>query len=179
MDIENIFNQFNHISTFQDAEAIDSGHINNTYLVLTQDSAAPDYVLQKINSAVFKNIPALIQNKVLVTDFLRAKASDEDKENIVRLIPTLSGEHYYIDSNNDYWNLMVFIPDSGVYLMTISTKIAAEAGRLFGQFFYLLNDFEANKLSETIPRFHDMDHRLAQLKIPSNSSVTGILKIIV
>ena len=162
MTIKETFNQFNHQSSFQDAEPIDSGHINTTYLVLTQDLAAPDYILQKINSAVFKNIPGLIQNKILVTDFLRTKA--KEKENIVRLIPTKSGEYYYIDSNNDYWNLMIFIPDSGVYLVAKSTKIASEAGRLFGEFFYLLNDFEADKLSETIPRFHDIDYRLTQFE---------------
>lgn len=162
MSLENIFNQFNHQGSFQDAEPIDSGHINTTYLVLTQDKASPDYILQKINSAVFKNIPDLIQNKILVTDFLRTKA--KEKENIVRLIPTKSGEYYYLDNNKDFWNLMVFIPDSGVYLVAKSTKIAEEAGRLFGEFFYLLNDFEADKLSETIPRFHDMDYRLDQFE---------------
>ena len=164
MDIESIFDQFNHKSAFQDAEPIDSGHINTTYLVRTEDFALPDYILQKINSEVFKNIPDLIQNKILVTDFLRAKASDQEKENIIRLIPTKTGENYYIDSNKDYWNLMAFIPNSEVYLMAKSTKIAAEAGRLFGQFFYLLNDFEAKKLTETIPRFHDMEHRLDQFE---------------
>lgn len=162
MSIENVFNQFNHQGSFQAAEPIDSGHINTTYLVLTQDLTSPDYVLQKINSDVFKNIPDLIQNKILVTDFLRTKA--KEKENIVQLIPTKSGEYYYIDNNKDFWNLMVFIPDSGVYLVAKSTKIAGEAGRLFGEFFYLLNDFEADKLSETIPLFHDMDYRLDQFE---------------
>lgn len=164
MDLKKIFNQFKHESLFQEAEPIDSGHINTTYLVYTQDSASPDYILQKINSAVFKNIPDLIQNKVLVTNFLRAKADEEEKGNIVQLVPTLSEEYYYVDSNKDYWNLMVFIPDSGVFLMASSPKIAGEAGRLFGQFFYLLNDFEATKLSETILQFHDMEHRLAQFE---------------
>lgn len=164
MNLQSLFDQFYHEGTFQKAEAITSGHINNTYLILTQDPASPDYILQRINSMVFKNIPDLIQNKVLVTDFLRTKASDLEKENIVRLIPTKSGENYYIDSNKDAWNLMVFIPDSGVYLMAKSTKIAEEAGRLFGQFFYLLNDFEADKLCETILQFHDMDYRLAQFE---------------
>jgi len=164
MDLKTIFDQFNHKSTFQEAIPIDSGHINNTYLVYTLDSNLPDYILQKINSDVFKNIPDLIENKIRVTDFLRAMANDQEKQNIIQLIPTISGKYYFVDNNNDYWNLMVFIPDSGVYLVAKSTKIAAEAGRLFGQFFYLLNDFEAHKLSETIPLFHDLNHRLAQFE---------------
>jgi hypothetical protein len=164
MSLKNIFDQFKHKSSFRDAEAIDSGHINTTYLIRTQDSDAPDYILQKINSAVFKNIPALIRNKVLVTDFLRSKTTAEERGNIVRLQPTKSNEYYYIDNHKDYWNLMVFIPESGVYLVAKSLKIAAEAGRLFGQFFYLLNDFEAEKLTETIPHFHNMDYRLMQFE---------------
>jgi Ser/Thr protein kinase RdoA (MazF antagonist) len=59
---------------------------------------------------------------------------------------------------------MVFIPDSQVYLKAANSRIAKEAGRLFGEFFYLLNDFEVEKLAETIPRFHDMDYRLAQFE---------------
>jgi len=162
MSIESIFNQFNHEGVFQKAEAIESGHINTTILIRTLSSASPDYVLQRINSNVFKNIPDLIKNKVLVTDFLRTKV--QVQENIIRLIPTKSGEYYFVDTNNDYWNLMVFIFDSRVYLKAPNTKIAEEAGRLYGQFFYLLNDFESEKLTETIPRFHDMHYRLNQFE---------------
>ncbi|MBN1649737.1 MAG: aminoglycoside phosphotransferase family protein [Bacteroidales bacterium] len=162
MKLKTIFDQFKHKSSFQEAVPIDSGHINSTYLVYTSDSSSPDYILQKINAAVFKNIPALIENKILVTTFLRLKA--EEQESIIQLIPSISGKYYYVDSQNDYWNLMVFIPDSGVYLMAKSPKIAEEAGKLFGRFFYLLNDFDADKLSVTIPHFHNLNHRLSQFE---------------
>ncbi|MDA3904845.1 MAG: aminoglycoside phosphotransferase family protein [Bacteroidales bacterium] len=164
MELKHIFDQFNHKGIFKIAEPINSGHINTTYLIRTQDSASPDYILQKINSEVFKDIPALIQNKILVTDFLRAKVKETEKDNIIQLIPSISGKYYFKDNNKDYWNLMIFIPNSCVYLKAPNAKIAAEAGRLFGQFFYLLNDFDAGKLSETIPRFHDLNYRLTQFE---------------
>lgn len=177
MTLKEIFNRFNHEGVFQKAKAIDSGHINSTYLVQTRSSEDPDYILQKINSKVFKNIPDLIQNKILVTNFLRSKVSDQEKRNIIRLMPTKSDTYSFIDNNNDYWNLMVFIPDSQVYLKATNSRIAKEAGRLFGQFFYLLNDFEVEKLAETIPRFHDLDHRLKQLEVAIKNANDERLKL--
>ena len=174
MTIKETFNQFDHEGDFQKAEPINSGHINTTIHIHTKGLASPDYVLQKINSAVFKNVPDLIQNKILVTDFLRTKA--KEKENIVRLIPTKSGENYFVDEVNNYWNLMVFIPDSRVYLKAPNTRLAQEAGRLFGEFFYLLNDFEAEKLSETIPRFHDMNYRLEQFENAKQQARSELLE---
>ncbi len=164
MTLEEIFNQFKHEGIFNYAESIKSGHINLTYLIRTSETTASDYILQKINSNVFKNIPELIHNKILITNFLREKAADKEKVNIVRLIYTISGDYYFIDDNKDYWNLMVFIPNSQVYTKAPNIKIAKEAGALFGQFFYLLNDFDSDKLSETISLFHDINHRLAKFK---------------
>ena len=160
MTLEEIFDQFNHKGIFHRAETINSGHINATYLIRTLEADTPDYVMQKINSDVFKNIPELIQNKVLVTDFLSKKANDQEKIYSIQLIPTKSDVYYLYNPEDGYWNLMNYIPKSRIYLKPPNTNVAAEAGRLFGQFFYSLNDFEADKLYETIPRFHDMEYRL-------------------
>lgn len=164
MNLHELFDQFDHLGVFKKAESILSGHINTSFLIQTQQQKTPDYVLQKINAAVFKNIPDLIQNKVLVSNYLRTKVNDSEKQNIIKLIPSYSGDYYFIDENKDYWNLMIFISDSQVFLNAPNVKVANEAGRLFGQFFYLLNDFDAEKLSETIPLFHDLVFRFQQFE---------------
>lgn len=48
------------------------GHINDTFLVKTT-AGEKYYILQRINTAVFKNAEALMENIILVTDFLREK----------------------------------------------------------------------------------------------------------
>ena len=46
-----------------------SGHINDTYLV-TEENA---YILQRINTRIFKDVEGLMRNISLVTGFLREK----------------------------------------------------------------------------------------------------------
>ena len=54
------------------AESHGGGHINDTFLVKTE-KGEKYYILQRINTAVFKNAEALMENIILVTDFLREK----------------------------------------------------------------------------------------------------------
>jgi len=163
MNLEEIFYQFDHTANYMSSILIKGGHINSTYHIITK-GFAPDYVLQKINSRVFKNIPALIQNKVLVTNFLRQKTPTKHHKNIIEIIPCKSGRYYFIDKQNSFWNLMIFIPESVVYNKAKKSEIAGEAGSLFGGFFNLLNDFNVDHLEETIPHFHDLDFRFKQFE---------------
>lgn len=133
MQLEEIFDQFEHLGNFKRAESIAGGHINSTYSIET-DGNAPNYVLRKINSFVFRDIPSLIQNKVLVTEHLRKKAKESEKENIVQFVRAFKGDYYFKENENEYWDLMVFIPRSRIYLKVPSLSVALEAGRLFGDF---------------------------------------------
>ncbi len=51
-----------------------SGHINTTYLVKTDSGIG--YILQRLNSHVFHDIPALMANVKAVTEHLQSKDSD-------------------------------------------------------------------------------------------------------
>jgi len=51
-----------------------SGHINRTYLLVT--SRPHLYILQGLNTSVFKDIPGLMNNVAAVTDHLRKKTAD-------------------------------------------------------------------------------------------------------
>ncbi len=55
-----IFEQFDHIEVFKEYTELASGHINDTYLITSQNDQ--HFVLQRINSGVFKDVPGLIAN---------------------------------------------------------------------------------------------------------------------
>ena len=65
VDMNEILRQFNVKSKI---EAYGNGHINNTYCTET-----PKYILQKINTAIFKDPDSLMRNIRRVTAFLREK----------------------------------------------------------------------------------------------------------
>ena len=67
-----------------------SGHINETYLLVT--SRPHLYILQKINSYVFHNAAGLMDNIIAVTGALRRQ--DSDPRHVLTLVPTLDGRPY-------------------------------------------------------------------------------------
>lgn len=168
-----IFNQFQHKGEFRSFVELASGHINDTYLIVTKEK--PFFVIQRINHGVFKNVEGLIENKVAVSQHIREKLKNLPKKRqnrrVLTFVKTKSNESFYKDEEGNYWNLMIFIDKSLTYEIVKSEKIAYEGGRLLGNFLTLTSDFDAAKLTEVIPKFHDMSFRYSQfddaLKIAS------------
>jgi serine/threonine protein kinase len=164
--LEEAFNRFNHNSEFLSYSELASGHINDTYLVKT--AAGISYVLQRINHGVFKDVPGLISNKVNVSKHLQKKLAYLPKyelnRKVLSFVETLNGGYYYVDTDGGYWNLMVYIDNSITFETVNNEEVAYEGGKLIGDFLNLTSDFEASKLTEVIPKFHDMSFRFSQFQ---------------
>ncbi|AOW10615.1 phosphotransferase enzyme family protein [Flavobacterium gilvum] len=161
-----IFNKFNHNGEFDSFQELASGHINDTYLIKTKEK--PFFVLQRINHGVFKNVPGLIENKVAISRHIQEKLKNlsekKQKRQVLTFANTLSGKSYYQDEEGNYWNIMYFIDDSVTFEIVKEKEIAYEGGRLLGKFLTLTSDFDASKLTEVIPKFHDMSFRYSQFE---------------
>ncbi|MBG6062317.1 Ser/Thr protein kinase RdoA (MazF antagonist) [Flavobacterium sp. CG_9.1] len=161
-----LFNQFNHTSEFKLFEELASGHINDTYLIKTHEK--PYFVLQRINHKVFKNVPGLIHNKVAISRHLKEKLGHLSEQvlrrHVLDFINTKNGAPYYKDKDGNYWNMMVYIEDSVTFETVNNEEVAYEGGKLFGNFLFLTSDFLASKLTDVIPKFHDMSFRFSQFE---------------
>ena len=164
--LEFIFNQFKHKADFIYYEELASGHINDTYLIITKYK--PYFILQRINHEVFKNVPDLIANKVKVSEYLQKKMAhlpeNEIKRRVISFIGTKTGSMYYVDKDGNFWNMMLYIDHSKTYEVVTDEKVAFEGGKLFGEFLHLTSDFDATQLVEIIPNFHDMSFRFSQFE---------------
>lgn len=145
-------------------EPYGTGHINDTYRVINSNTKYPDYLLQRINNQIFKDIPGLMDNIKRVTEHLRNKLDDipgsEPEREALSLIPTKSGSWFYHNANNGYWRLYHFIKNHHAYDIVENSAQAFEGGRMFGKFMALLSDIPGGALNETIPGFHDINKRL-------------------
>lgn len=159
-----IFDQFNTTEVFKNFEELASGHINDTYLVTTD--SRKQFILQRINNGVFKDVPGLIANKVSVSKHLQKKLKhlpeDELKRRVLTFISTKKDIFYYHDQDGNFWNMMVYIEGSLTFETVNNEEIAYEGGKLFGEFLNLTSDFDARKLIEVIPNFHNMAFRYLQ-----------------
>jgi Ser/Thr protein kinase RdoA (MazF antagonist) len=139
-----------------------NGLINDSYLATTAGNA-PDYILQRINHHIFRDVDMLQDNIDAVTTHIRKKLTERGEKDIDRkvlqFIPARDGKKYHFDGEN-YWRMMVHIPHSVSY-ETINPEYAGHTGHAFGDFQHMLSDIPV-PLGETIPDFHNMEFRAAQ-----------------
>jgi Ser/Thr protein kinase RdoA (MazF antagonist) len=123
---------------------------------------APHFVLQRINTAAFKDPAALMENIGLVTAHIRAsyeaEGIDPDRR-VLTFAKAEGGTLLYTDPEGGAWRAYVYVDDVTAYDAIESADLFCEAGRGFGEFQNRLADFPAEKLSETIPGFHNTARR--------------------
>ncbi len=156
-DLKHICKQFKIESEVTSVSELNSGFINDTYLVKT--SSGSKYVLQRISTVVFKDVENVIENKVLVSEHLSKSKSDYK---VVRFIKTLSEAAYFKGKDSSYWNLMIYISDSVTHDVATNTLLVEEAGKLYGDFIIQAADLDMDKLVETLPDFHSIPWRYKQ-----------------
>lgn len=140
-----------------------NGHINDTYLTDTQN-----YILQRINTNIFKNPYNLMENIENVTAFLRKKikanGGDVTRETM-SVIRTLDNERFYKYDDNNCFRLYTFIKNTKTVEKVENPEDMYNAGVGFGKFLAMLNDYPVENLHETIKDFHNTPKRLNDLKI--------------
>lgn len=147
-----------------------AGHINETYAVYMPGEGGDElaYVLQRVNSNVFKDPAGVMDNIFGVTEYLRnvirREGGDPDRETL-SYIKTKSGCNYFEDSEGEPWRCYNFIPDSVCYQLVEEPEQFYQSGSSFGHFLKQLSDYPASKLNETIPDFHNTIRRFEAFQV--------------
>ena len=133
-------------------EEIKVGIVNQTYKVnfLTPEGKDKSYMIQSINTYAFKQPELIMDNIDQITEHMRPKKVGKVA---LHFHHTAEGKTYFIDEHG-FWRLFNYI-ESDTYNVTADLEIVRNAGEAFGEFQMLLSDYDASKLSETIPGFHD------------------------
>lgn len=144
-------------------EPYGNGHINDTYLC----DSNPGFILQRINTNVFKKPDEVMKNIAAVTAHLRTKiienGGNPDRETL-NVIPTKDGGDMYCADSENYYRMYKFIDNTVGYDVVENPIQLRRAGSAFGKFQRMLDDFNVEDLFETIPNFHYTPDRVEQLK---------------
>ena len=142
-----------------------NGHINDTLLVVAEDEKR--YILQRINTNVFRDPDMLMGNIVAVTEYMKEHSDAKEK---LYVIPALDGGNYVLHEGN-YFRLYNFI-DAISHDSDTKGTLLYNAGSAFGAFQNTLDGFDASVLGETIPNFHNTKKRYADFceAIENNAS---------
>ena len=145
------------------AEPYGNGHINDTFVF----DCKPKYILQKINTQIFKDPDELMENILGVTEHLKkkiAQAGGDTERETLTVIHTKDGKPYYRTEDGECFRVYKFISDATSYDLAENPMQLYHAAKAFGKFQNLLAYYPAETLHETILRFHDTRDRFAQLK---------------
>lgn len=128
-----------------------SGHINDTYLIQVDDE---EYLLQKLNQNVFqyperveRNLKSLLNSTSDL--FVKHYRTEEDA--------------YHHHNEDGIWRLTNFVGEGYAPQTATNLHEVAEAAKGYGRFTAFADDLDATQFIETIPKFHDLEWRLAQL----------------
>ena len=131
------------------------GHINVTYLVVTESGRR--YILQKVNNHIFKDVDGLMENIIAVTAHLRQQISDPRR--VLTLVPTVDDALYLHHENGSYWRVYDFVEGSICLQAPESSDDFYQSAVAFGDFQQQLKDFPAHTLHEVIVNFHNTADR--------------------
>jgi len=142
-------------------ETIKNGNINSTYKVTFREDSGTlkSYVVQKINTVVFRNPEEIMENIDRVTTHMH---EHYPRETTVHFHHTAEGKNFLYDEDGSFWRVMNYV-DSITFDTCDDPAVISATGEAFGRFQMQLSDFDGSLLHETIPDFHNTHKRLDKL----------------
>lgn len=166
---KSVLEQFRLDAPAVSCERYGCGHINETYLVVTQSGRR--YILQKISNRAFPDVAGLQENIAAVTAHLRAQT--DDPYGALNLIYTKAGESWHHQGENSDWRVYDFVENSICLQAPESPEDFYQSAIAFGTFQQQLSTFPAQTLHETIQNFHNTPDRYRLFRQAVEEDVMG------
>jgi Ser/Thr protein kinase RdoA (MazF antagonist) len=160
-----IGSQFSHPETITNIQVFGSGNINATFLASTQNTGNSSFILQRINTHVFRNPKQVMQNIRIYSDHVRDRLQCNPLKRrweVPQVLQTLEGQDYIETENGEFWRSLSFIDNSHSFDALLNVAQAKEVGYALGTFHHLTSDLDSTKLADTLIGFHITPHYLEQ-----------------
>ena len=171
-----------------DVHEFGNGNINDTYLVSTDADSTEEkhFVLQRINTHVFKQPKLIMQNMRAFTDHMRRRAREEGHHWVMpRVISACDGQDFFVDADGNFWRAISYVYGTRSFETIKDVRLAYEVGYALGTFQYLINDLPIGKLADTLEGFHitprylkNFDRAFSQNGFKSSAEVKYCLKFV-
>ncbi|MBR5562132.1 MAG: aminoglycoside phosphotransferase family protein [Clostridia bacterium] len=177
-NINELLSVFSFSGEFEKFSQLHDGHINNTFRFdfREADGSVNRYLVQEVNTYVFKDYDGLMKNVMGVTAFMQKKVAENGgdvKRECLTVIPTTEGKPYYLDGEGRCWRCYNFIYDTHSCQFVDCAETFYKAAKAFGKFQNMLADYPIDSLSETIPNFHNTVSRFADFKKAVADNLSG------
>lgn len=163
---EEVIKQFNIPGKFIEIKQITTGNIHKTYrAVYDENGQEKKYLIQQINNYVFKNPYDVMNNIEGITSHLQKELNKigDTAHTVLNVIKTADGKNMVVYVNEagveEFYRAYNFIDNAVSYDTAENPEVVRIAGKAFGNFQKLLNDYPIETLAETIVDFHHTKNR--------------------
>lgn len=154
-------------------ELLKGGLINKTYHLKSKNEGGKDYVIQRINTTVFKNPASISKNLSVASEYLKRY---QPAYLFLHPVKTTSGDllHWHV---NQCWRALPYITDAVTLPEATDEKQVYQAAKQFGKLCKLLTAIPISKFENVIPDFHDLSKRYEQFSTSLKSGAIGKIEM--
>ncbi len=139
--------------------AFGSGNINDTFFVTVVHGDEPCFVLQRINTHVFKQPALVMQNMCIFTQHICDRILPQEQPSVrrwevPRVLLTEDLQDHWVEADDTYWRAISFIDGSESIDLIQDIEHGREVGYALGRFHYLISDLDPAQLADTLEGFH-------------------------
>ena len=183
-----IANQFAQWGKVTDVKAFGSGNINDTFLVTLDSSEEEHFVLQRINTHVFRQPQLIMENMRTFTEHVHKRLQHiplNRRWEVPYVLLTKDDQDHWRDADGSFWRAISFIEGSQSFDTMRDRSHAKEVGYALGMFHNLISDLPPEKLADTLEGFHitplylqDYEEVLAKTSVRKSAEVNYCLQFV-
>ena len=155
-DLSGIASRFEGGSASARIRPLGNGNVNDTFLV----EGSEPFVMQRLNTAVFRQPQQVMHNLLAVSRHIDHKLSDpaEPMEGrrweMPRVIKLRHSDGHWVEAEGGFWRGISYIGAAESVDVLSSNRQALEVGYGLGRFHQLISDLPCDQLKDTLEGFH-------------------------
>jgi len=154
-----VANQFTSPGKVIDIQAYGNGNVNDTFLVTLDCQTENKFILQRLNTRVFRQPELIMQNIRIFTEHVRSHLQHDPllsgrRWEVPRVLLTKDGRDHWIDPGGSFWRALSFIDQAQSFDTIQGIEHAQEVGYALAMFHSLISDLPVEKLADTLEGFH-------------------------
>ncbi len=142
-----------------------NGHVHETFRVTLEGPGAAHFILQRLNTHVFRRPLEVMHNLVTVAEHIRRRVGPSGMYRgrtwrPMSVLTTDEGVDHWIDPDGGFWRALSFVEGAHSFDTIQSIDHARELGTALGLFHALIADLPSDALFDTLEGFHITPHYL-------------------
>ena len=142
-----------------------NGNVNATFLVRVEAPGEPGYVLQRLNTRVFRQPRWVMGNLQTLLGHVAERLAREAGPGshgrpeaghwrLPQVVPARDGEEAWVEDGASFWRMLTYVEGSRTVEVPEDAEQARAVGQALGTFHALIHDLPVERLADTLEGFH-------------------------